>query len=909
MRLAALLFFMALLPRAADGQLHPYLLDVRQRGYFHSDDTTHFVFDAVLYGATPHRVVVTGGFRGWSDSMDDSAWALQPSRLDPHLWEIAVANPGYKAIPPATPFKFRIDDGRWLDPPRTATNVTGGNLVFLYGARPPRVRAELRGPTSVWADVTGESIARPLDPAMYALSTWDGRAVPISAVVPNTASGTLLVAAESLDVAAVHYLTVTVAADRQIRTRVRHDGLWRTLYSGKPLGADVEPGRTAFRVFAPRASAVGLYLYRSKDDAPGEGASSTLAMRRDNDGVWEAFVPGDLHGTWYDLRVEGPEGPGSAFYGSKRTHVSDPYARVSDDSYGKSRVWRRTQPARPVRGGRPRMEDVVAYEVHVQDFTDLLPLPAEEKGTFMGMTRSGLKNERGQPVGFDYLADLGVNVVHLLPVQEFLHYPDAEWQATFLNDPYMTAQGVNRENYEWGYRTTHAFAIEGRYRRRGDEPGAERDQFRDLVEAFHERGLAVIVDIVPNHTGENMDGRDYTFNFNGLDKLYYYRTDDEGRHIGPFGNEVKFEERPMVQRWLIDQCRALMEEFGVDGFRIDLAGQVDEQSLRALKAALPEDAIVYGEPWIPPSDPEVVAHPDWAWYKHDAPITYFQDDARTAFKGPVSNPEDKRTDRGFAGGYTAERDRVMLALRNAFPDEQSPNMGISYLDIHDNWALADQFATTEWDGRMGVDEGPFKIAATLLFTGLGPIVLHGGTEIMRSKGLAPLEERIPATASGPLYFHGKRDTYNLRAANRFEWTTVGARPGEVPGPDGRPRPNDYAGMLAYWKGLMALRSSGAGAVFRVGNPVPESYFRFLTPANPAHLGYVVNEKVFVLLNAGPSEGRFANVTLPEGRWKLVADAATVRLAGLRGEDALLAGGTKTHALRVPAGSVKIWVRE
>ena len=253
----------------------------------------------------------------------------------------------------------------------------------------------------------------------------------------------------------------------------------------------------------------------------------------------------------------------------------------------------------------------------------------------------------------------------------------------------------------------------------------------------------------------------------------------------------------------------------------------------------------------------------------------------------------------------------MLALRNAFPDELSPNAGISYLDIHDNWALADQFATRDWDGRRGVDEGPFKIAATLLMTGLGPVVLHGGTEIMRSKGLAPLEERIIRTASGPVYFHGKRDTYNQRAANRFEWQTVGARPGEVAvradQPGGAKRPNDYAGMLAYWKGLMALRMSAAGAVFRIGTPVAPDHYRFLTPANPALLGYVVGERVFVLVNTDAAPQAFTQVRLPAGTWRLVADDREVDLRGLRSGDAHL-DGDRPVTLRLPPQSVRIWVR-
>ena len=175
------------------------------------------------------------------------------------------------------------------------------------------------------------------------------------------------------------------------------------------------------------------------------------------------------------------------------------------------------------------MEDVVAYEVHVQDFTDLLPVRDAEIGTLPAMARSGLVNARGEPIGFDYLADLGVNVVHLMPVQEFLHYPDDEWRAASPPTPSPGTWAIDRENYQWGYRTTHAFAVESRYRRRDTQPGSEREQFKALVRAFHERGIAVIIDLVPNHTGENMDHRHMLLGFNVLDLPYYYRTDDELR--------------------------------------------------------------------------------------------------------------------------------------------------------------------------------------------------------------------------------------------------------------------------------------------------------------------------------------------------------------------------------------------
>ena len=741
------------------------------QGYVHRNDTTYFVFDARLYEAEDlERVGVTGAFRNWDQDMESRAWRLGPIALDRRIWLLTVYNPDYRVVAPGTPFKFRMNDGGWLEPPEDAPNREAGNLVFLHDVEPTRLRAELRGPRAVWAAFTGD-VDRPLDPSAYRLVDAHGDTIAVSGILPNTAAEMLIVPAEDLDIRRVYYLDIPAL---NLRTRCRFDGWFRTLYSDKPLGATIrdDGAQTAFRIFAPRADTVRLYLYDTPDAAP--AAAERLAMTRDADGVWEAAVPGDRHGTYYDFTVHGPDDPGNFFYDAFPVHISDPYARVNVEAQGKSRVWRPTRPATPLQGGRPKMEDIVAYEIHVQDFTDLLPVSDDLKGTIPAMAAPGLRNSRGEPIGFDYLVDLGVNVVHLMPVQEYLHYPDDEWQAAFADDPAMAEMGVDQENYQWGYRTTHAFAIETRFRQRGTEHGAQRDQFRDLVQAFHDRGIAVIIDIVPNHTGENMDGRHLLFNFNVLDKPYYHRTDERVEHIGPFGNEVKTEDRPMVQRWIIDQCKALIDEFGLDGFRIDLAGQIDEQTLIRLRHELGDDVIIYGEPWIDVSDPDVLANPDWDWYKEDSPITFFQDDARNAFKGSPFELSDKKAHRGYAGGNAAQREDAMRALANDYPEEAaSLNQGINYLDIHDNWALADRFATTDWDGRRGVDERPYKIAAGLLFTSLGPLVLHGGSEMMRSKGAAPIEEEVKETRSGEIYLKGRGDTYNLRTPNQFVWENVG----------------------------------------------------------------------------------------------------------------------------------------
>ena len=838
----------------------------RAQGYRQLDGETVFVFDPALYGVQPRRVAVTGAFRGWSDDMEDAAWALAEAG---DVWTLAV--PADDGPQPGTPFKYRVDDGRWLDPPADAPNQAGGNLVFRFGETPARLVAEVRGDRAVWVHVEGAE--RPFSADAYRVVRWDGQAIGVRTLIPHEADSGLL-GTEAFDVRQVHTVEVDTEAGT-LRTVARFDGLWRDLVpDADELGAWVEPAveggvpHTRFALFAPRAESVIVHLY----DARTGPETARLPLSLGEDGVWRGRAASDLHGTWYDVTVTGPDGPGSAYTNQTGETVSDPYALVSDDSWGRARIWEDRFPTpRPVVGGRPAMEDVVAYEVHVQDFTDELPL-ADGVGPLEGFITPGLINSRGEPIGLDYLSGLGINTVHLMPVQEFLHYPDAEWQAAFADDPFMQEQGVATENYQWGYRTTHAFAVESRFRSAGDEPGRERERFAALVDTLHQRGMAVLIDVVFNHTGENMEGREQLLTFNGIDKWYYYRLDDEGNHIGAFGNEVKSENRPMTQRWLLDQLRHFVDVFGVDGFRIDLAGQTDEQTLRWLQAELGDDVLIYGEPWIGSNDPDYEANPSWDWYKADSPITFFQDDARNALKGPTADPTPAPASRGYAGGDVSARDAALRAVANDYPEEPTPNAGINYLDIHDNWALADRFATCEtgdcaWDGRQGVREAEMRIGAALLLTSLGPVVIHGGTEIARSKGLAPLPDEIGGQLvltdmeMAPIYIKGRGDTYNLRAANAFVWETVG-----------QSAPVDAASMHDWWRGLIALRLSDTGRVFRVGEAIPEGWVRVHDHPDPGVLMYTVGERVHVRVNTSDHAISYGPLDLPGDGWSIAAVA-------------------------------------
>lgn len=831
-----------------------------QLGYAFRNDYIYFLLDTDFYQQKTEKAIVTGSFRAWNQEFSQ-AWMLQ--KLDKTHFFLAVDR--YVVhFSAQTVFKFKIQNKTefvWLEPVSNAKNIYLGNLCFLPDLPHLRLKAELRNEKCIW--VSCENFSKFLNIEDYKLTNSQGEQVLISAILPQSDQELLLVPAENIDIKRLYELQIP---QKSLKTFCAYDGWFKNLYSDKQLGANIiDKQKTVFRLFAPRATAVRLYLYQKHDSTE---HYEKFDLQTDSQGVWEIEIYKNLDKVYYDYTVHGFAEKGNNFFENRPVHLSDPYARVSVDSWGKSRVWQTGTPAKPLKNGIPKMEDVIAYEVHIQDFTQNLPVSKNLKGTIPAFYEAGLTNDLGQKIGFDYLLDLGINVVHLLPVQEFLHYEDALWKESFEYDEDMKKLGINEEFYEWGYRTTHAFAIETRYRQKNTEFGKQREQLRNLIEAFHEKNIAVIVDIVPNHTAEHIDKQDFIFNFNGIDPQYYYRCKNL-IPIGELGNEVKTENRPMVQKWLIDQCLALINEFGIDGFRIDLAGQIDKQTLIALKNAIGSDKILYGEPWIASQDPDYEQNPSWDWYKHNAPITYFQDSSRNAFIGG-SEPKEKYIHRGFAGGNANLRPEIELALSKRFWEDKTPIHGINYLDIHDNLTLADRFASHHFDGRFGVEENRFKIAAVLLYTSLGCIVVHGGTEMMRSKALAGDGGKIKRTKNGiPTYLHGKRDTYSVRTPNEFIWENVGKNTSN---------PEIYCNydqMFAFWRALNRFRLSEAGKVFRVGQAVPENYFQWIRPQNRNLLGYFIAEKILVLINVGEDDGVFENFYLPQGKWKLIGNISGI----------------------------------
>jgi glycogen debranching enzyme len=370
------------------------------------------------------------------------------------------------------------------------------------------------------------------------------------------------------------------------------------------LGAHARDGGTAFTLWAPRASRVELALV---DDA---GQQSNLDMTRDAEGVWQVHVPGVGAGQRYGFRVDGAWDPAAGQRFNPARLLLDPYARAitggvdysgpltdhtaesnfapdPTDSAGSvplSVVVSDSPPPTPLADPKP-LDELVVYETHVRGFTRRHPaVPEHLRGTYAGLA---------YPAVIEYLGELGINAIELLPVHHF------------VSEPFIVGRGL--VNY-WGYNSLGFFAPHGHYSSSGNN-GEQVAEFKAMVSALHEAGIAVLLDVVYNHTGEG-GHEGPTLCFRGLDHAAYYRLTDDQRNdydVTGCGNAVD-TSTPGVLKLVMDSLRYWATDMGVDGFRFDLATTLirdsrhhvdQEHAFKKLIAADPVLAgkVMIAEPW------------------------------------------------------------------------------------------------------------------------------------------------------------------------------------------------------------------------------------------------------------------------------------------------------------------------
>ena len=562
----------------------------------------------------------------------------------------------------------------------------------------------------------------------------------------------------------------------------------------RPLGATLAAGgaSTTFRVFAPRAFAMSVYTFHQVSG--GKGAETR--MTRAEDGIWEATAAVGA-GTYYDFTCDGPAGAGEKF--DRDRHLSDPYAKANVSCDGRSIVidnhfdWGRTTSFRP-----PAIPDVVVYELHLKDWTASPSsgvTDAARHGKFLGLTDAKL---------LGHFKELGVNTVELLPVHEFDN----------------KAAPPGHINY-WGYMTTHFFAPESSYAT-GIEKGEGVRELKAAIKAMHEAGVAVVLDVVYNHTAEG-DNQGPNYNLKGFDNPYYYRlTPDKAFYMNGTGTGNEYRtESPMARRLVIDSLKYWMAEYHVDGFRFDLGASLDRDTMFAIESALPPWTILIAEPWTA----------DWnrkQWVKEDM----------RGHKWALWNDGFRESLRAFVNG-DGKRNDVMTALSGSCMWwAGSPVQSVNYLECHDGATMED---------LLHGDVQKNKLGAVALLTGQGMPMLQSGQEFRRSK-------------------KGNDNSYDQDTdVNWMDWSLKTKN---------RDVFDFYAGLLSIRQHFKAMRH---------GECLSDSTIEWLKPENEKGLGYLLKQPgepgVLVLLNSDPTN--WISFKLPAGgNWQVLCNGDKAALDGL-----------------------------
>ncbi|MGA0368505.1 MAG: alpha-amylase family glycosyl hydrolase, partial [Kiritimatiellia bacterium] len=632
--------------------------------------------------------------------------------------------------------------------------------------------------------------------------------------------------AEPIDLSAPPLLTLTGAWESALHLTPSPGAILDTLFADKAMGVtlDRENQQTHYRLFAPRATEVVLGFfdgpYYVTEDGEAVPPVQTFPLKKSDDGVWEHTQPGLNIGQYYAYQVHGMVGNGEGF--QPGIWLGDPYATAVALAEGNSIVMDlEASPVRPQPKPRIAWEDMIVYETHVRHLTQdpSSGVPEALRGKYKGILAS-----EGTGTGLDHLKALGVNVIQLMPIHEF-------------NNGFG-------DRHDWGYATCFFFAPESSYATRPLE-GSQVKEFRELVDGLHSRGFAVFLDVVYNHIGGvNV--------FNQIDRKYYFRLNPDftNQNFSGCGNDVA-SERPMMRKLIKESVLFWVEEYGIDGFRFDLAELIDDRTLLEIEHEIRQKhphVVLHSEPWsFRGSHKDFLGPTTWgAWNDR------FREPAK-AFVVGNGNPEQvKQAIRGSVENWT-----------------RHPLQSVNYMESHDDNSLVDELTLNPgMDGRIlsERDEKIHKLAATLIFGSLGTPMITEGQAFLRSK-------------------HGVRNTYNRGdKLNSLRW-------------EERERPHAKE-VLNYYRQMIAFRQSEAGRALRVKDAPSLEYTRFLETGNSNALGWILNATrerpgvpmVMILMNTDVVPVNF-EVDLPRGTWRQIGDGQQVDGFGIPGFQ-FIPGGKK-----------------
>lgn len=596
-----------------------------------------------------------------------------------------------------------------------------------------------------------------------------------------------------------------------------HDPAFDSIFNAQDeeLGAVVTETGTTFRVWSPPAENMSVVI------------DGTLYPMEDKlNGTWELHTDFNLHGAEYFYKA--------IIHGEIR-RILDPYAKALTPNSERGVVYKKDSNNR--RAPRPNLthtQDSTIYELHVRDATIHKDSGVKAKGKYKGLTEKNTKTPNGYSTGLSYIKELGVSHVQLLPLNDFARVDDEQPD----------------KQYNWGYDPLFFQVPEGSYATDVADPFTRIRECREMIDAFHEEGLSVIVDVVYNHVFDMESSP-----FEQLVPGYYFRYHLDGTVSNGtgVGNDIA-SERHMVRKFIVETVNYWLEHYQVDGFRFDLMGALDKQTMQLIERRCSEEEIpvlLLGEGWDLPtalaSDQKTINTQAGEFPS----IRFFNDFFRDTVKGNLFDPHDY----GYVNGKGRHIERLPQLVKGSADELEltPPHVSdivqtVNYAECHDNHTMWDRFEKTNESESEKDRRAIQQLATGLTIVSQGVPFIHAGQEFFRTK-----------LGEGNSYISGDM-------VNQLDWK----------------RRELFEEHISFVRQLINIRSRFE--VFRLrSKEVVRDRLHFLSTPAPVFGFMLLEEGIDIAIYVNPTRRRY-QIQLPaSGEWRILLSNQQTNPASISGE--------------------------
>lgn len=634
------------------------------------------------------------------------------------------------------------------------------------------------------------------------------------------------------------------------------------VYNGTDLGSTYSQSSTTWKVWSPSASSIQVKLYKTGSDSEsGAGTIGTYNLEKDasfsSNGIWKTTLTGDYKNVYYTYLItnNGSVAETQDVY-SKATGVNGNRSMVVDMASTNPDGWSTDNHVL-----FNNSTEAAVWEVHIRDFSvaDNSGVSETNKGKYLGFSESGTKlnsdtSANAVSTGIDYLVEQGINCVQLMPIYDFGSVDESKPSSS--------------SNRNWGYDPVNYNVPEGSYSSNANDGNARITEFKQMIQALHDRGISVVMDVVYNHT-YSAEGSCFSKTVPG----YYHRMSNASTYVNGSGcgNELATENQ-MVRNYIAQSVAYWASEYHIDGFRFDLMGCIDCTTMNTVRSTLDnlytdgsgKKILVYGEPWTGGTSAVVQGATTANAGSLNSRVGLFSDAMRNALTGGTN-----ATDKGWIEGVTTQTGTVVNGTKASIVNSSNTTQTITYADCHDNVALWDHLTRGSYDSTSSTFTNRMKLAYGTILTSQGISFGLAGDEFARTK-------------------QGDHNSYKSSdAINQLDWSRV----------------KTYSNLVDYIKGLRLIND--------VYSPFSDDSLTSRNTMNfVSSYGYVVgftinnntsnasNEwgKVAVLLNSG-DQGY--SINLGSSGWTVVANQDSAGVQSL--------GTVSGSSYTVPAQSVAILV--